>query len=124
MLVLDSSAVIDLFLGTARGKKVKETIGQEPIGVTSITVHEVLIGVKEREKEIMSDFFKSILIIPFDADASYKSIELETSLRKKGKTMAKLDLFIASICLLHNLSLLTTDSDFKIIDGLQAIHVK
>ena len=123
MIILDSSAVIDLFLGTARGKKVKENIGQEPIGVTSITVHEVLVGVKEREKETISNFFKSIIIIPFDADASYKSIELEASLRKKGKAMAKLDLFIASICLLHNLSFLTTDSDFRIVDGLRAIHV-
>lgn len=124
MILLDSSAVVDLFLGTARGKKVKETIGQEPISVTSFSIHEVLIGVKEKEREIISDFFKSILIIPFDAAASYRSLELEISLRRKGKIMAKVDLFIASISLLHNLPLLTTDSDFREVEGLQVLHVE
>ena len=121
MIVLDSSAVIDLFLGTATGKQVKEKIGKEPIAVTSITVHEVLIGAKERN--VMESFFKSITVIPFDADASYKSIELETTLRKKGMNMAKLDLFIASICLQHNLLFLTTDSDFKRVQELRLIYI-
>ena len=118
MIILDSSAVIDLFLATPRGKKIKEAIGHELIGVTSITVHEVLIGVKEREKEVLDDFFRAITVLPFDADASYKSIKIQASLRKKGKIMATLNLFIASICLFHNLPLFTTDQDFKNVENL------
>ena len=121
MILLDSSAVIDLFLGTPRGKKVREKMGTEPFGVTSITVHEVLVGAKD--KDVICAFFKSISVIPFDADASYKSVEIETSLRKKGLVLAKLDLFIASICIEHNLLFVTTDADFKRVDGLRAIHI-
>lgn len=119
MIVLDSSAIIDLFLATPRGERVKEALREQPIGVTSITVHEVLVGVKEKDKDVWKNFFKSITVLPFDTEASYQSIEVENSLRKKGEPMAKLDLFIASICMLHNLPLFTTDKDFKRIDGLK-----
>lgn len=118
MIVLDSSALLHFFTGTEKGKKIKEKLQTEPIAVTSITIHEILVGVKEREKEAWESFFKSITVIPFDAEASYKSIELENALRKKGKPMAKLDLFIASICVLHHLPFFTTDHDFEQVEDL------
>ncbi len=121
MIVLDSSAIIDLFLGTELGKKVKAKIGQESIAVTSISVHEVLVGYKD--KEVVTNFFKSVTVISFDEQASYKSCELDEVLKKKGKPIAKLDLFIASICMHHNLSLITTDKDFKEVEGLTFIHI-
>lgn len=117
MIVLDSSALLHLFAATEKGKAIKEKLQEESIAVTSISIHEVLIGTKE-EKEIWINFFKSVTILPFDAEASYKSIDLENTLRKKGKLMAKLDLFIASICLFHNLPLFTTDMDFKPVENL------
>lgn len=120
MIVLDSSAIIDLFLATPRGEKVKEALREQPIGVTSITAHEVLVGVKEKDKDVWKNFFKSISVLPFDAEASYQSIEVENTLRKKGEPMAKLDLFIASICVLHKLPLYSTDNDFKEIKDLDA----
>ena len=61
--------------------------------------------------------------VSFDEDASYKSIELETALRKKGMMLAKLDLFIASISMQHNLLFLTTDKDFKRVYGLRSVHI-
>lgn len=123
MIVLDSSAVIDFFLGDELGRKIKAAIGKESIGVTSITVHEVLSGIKEREKETITNFFKSITILPFDADASFKSIELEKALMAKGKPLAKLDLFIAAICIQQQCALITTDKDFNRVDDLKVVRV-
>jgi len=118
MIVLDSSALIHLLSGTDQGKTIRQSLGPEAMAATSISVHEVLIGTKEKEKALVEDFFKGITIIPFDAEASYMSIQVQSGLRRKGKMLAKLDLFIASICVLHNLKLFTTDSDFKSVDGL------
>lgn len=123
MIVLDSSAVIEFFSGDKRGKKVKAIINKESIAVTSITVHEVLHGVKGREKEAIIEFFKSIIILPFDADASLKSIVLEEALMAKGKPLAKLDLFIAAICIQRQCKLITTDKDFKKVDALEIIPI-
>lgn len=120
MIVLDSSALLHLFNGTEKGKAIKEKLQLEPIAVTSITTYEILIGAKEKEKEALQNFFKSIIVLPFDAEASYKSIELDNTLKKKGKPLAKFDLFIASICMLHKLPLYSTDNDFKEIKDLDA----
>ena len=119
MIIFDSSALLHLFNGTEKGKDIKAKLKDEPIAVTSITIHELLIGAKEKEKAALENFFKSVVVLPFDAEASYKSIELENTLRRKGKPLAKLDLFIASICVLHNLPLFSTDRDFESIEELK-----
>lgn len=119
MIVLDSSALIHLLRGTEKGKEIKKTLENEIYATTSFSVHEVLIG--SREKEVLMGFFKSIPILPFDLESSLKTVEIENTLKKKGKLMAKIDLFIASICVAHNLSFITTDCDFKNISELKAI---
>ncbi len=117
MIVLDSSALIHILRGTEKGKEIKKMLETETYATTAFSVHEILVGYKERET-IMS-FFKSIAILPFNVEASLKSVEIEDALKKKGKLMAKIDLFIASICIVHNLSFVTTDNDFKNIAELK-----
>lgn len=121
MIVLDSSAVIELLKGTEKGKKIRENINNEAIAITTITLYEVLIGVPARHNAIIREFLKTFEILPFDEDAGYKSIVIEEQLTKRGKLIGKLDIFIASICLVHDLKLLTADNDFKNIEELKSI---
>lgn len=123
MILLDTSAVIELLKGTEKGNVVRTYIGAETVGMTTITVNEVLIGALGKQHEIALGLIESAEILPFDLDAAHKSVEVEQFLRKKGKLVGKLDIFIAAIGLVHNLSLLTTDEGFKNVQDLKVILV-
>ncbi len=123
MIALDSSAIIELLRGTEKGKKIRQFIENEAVATTTITLNEVLIGVPARHKTMIVDFLKTFQILPLDEESGYKSVTIEEHLTAKGKPIGKLDIFIAAICLTHDIRLITTDKDFKNIDGLDAIIV-
>lgn len=124
MAVLDSSSIIHLLRGSEAGKLIKQQYLEELNSTTTICVHEVLIGAKQKYREEAINFIKKLEILPFDEKAANKSVELHDMLSKKGRQMQKLDLFIASICLTHGTPLITTDADFDNIDGLLVRNVK
>lgn len=124
MIVLDSSAIIQILNGTKEGEKIKDLYTNREFisATTSININEVLIGVKENKKEDVKNFFEELEILNFDSRAAYKSVEIENSLRKKGKLINKLDIYIASICLIHDAQIITLDKDFNNIEGLKVIN--
>ena len=121
MAVLDSSAIIHILNGTEKGKQIEERFADELISTTSISINEVLIGLTKTERGLIMPFVKGLEVLPFDEAAAFKSIELEDFLRSKGKPIGKQDIFIASICLVHELSLVTTDKDFNNVPGLKLL---
>ncbi len=120
MILLDTSAVIELLKGTIKGMKIQTLVGQEKVGVTVITLNEALKG-EEKKRDLVVSFFQGVNIIPFDETSAWKSAEIEQELYKRGKPLGKLDLFIASICITNNLSLISTDEDFKNVPHLKLI---
>jgi len=55
-----------------------------------------------------------------DASDAEQAVDLQLSLRKSGWQLASFDALIATIALRYELTLLTTDKDFQIVEGLQA----
>ena len=123
MIVLDSSAVIELLIGTAMGGKVQEILDTEIAAVSPVTINEVLIGAQGKQMDVALDFFRTAQVIPFDAEAAYVSVDIERVLRKKGKVLSKQDVFIAASCLVHQLPLLTFDKDFRNVEKLELISI-
>ncbi len=123
MIVLDSSALIHLFSGTKEGQEIGDKILNQAIAVATPSINEVLIGVKGQKRQDAIEFFKSIEVLPFDEKSAYLSVAIEDGLIKKGRIIDKMDIFIASICLLHDTPLITTDKDFKNFEGLDLILV-
>jgi len=121
MAVLDSSAIIHILEGTNEGKLIEAKFREQLISTTSISINEVLIGLTKKERELAMPFIKSLEVLPFDEAAALKSIELEDYLKSKGRTIGKQDIFIASICIIHDLPLITTDKDFKNVDCLKLL---
>lgn len=124
MIALDSSAIIDILAGTKKGEQIKKKVSEEALAVTSINVNEVLIGAKERERNKIHEFFENLDILSFDAASAFKSVEIEESLSKRGTKIGKMDIFIASICLVNNLPILTSDNHFKFVNELKVISIK
>lgn len=120
MILLDTSVVIEILKGTPLGSRIQTLIEKEKVAITAITVNEVLTG-EEKHREMITPFVQSCSILPFDESAAWKSAEIEQSLYKKGKPLAKLDLYIASISIANNLTLVSIDKDFKNVSQLQLI---
>ena len=123
MILLDTSAVIELLEGGEFGKKVQGYIEDDVAGVSTITINEFLVGAGEKQKQTFQEFLKSSEILSFDELASYKSVGIEKSLSRKGEMIGKLDIFIAAICLVQDVPLITTDKDFKNVDGLKVFII-
>jgi predicted nucleic acid-binding protein len=117
MIVLETSAVIDLLSGNQLGLKVKDHIAGEPAAITSLSAFEVLSGRKGTRKTQAQEFIKNCEILSFDEKAVFAAIELEEDQAAKGKPIGKLDTMIAATSRVHKLQLLATDGDFKDISG-------
>lgn len=118
MLILDTSAVIELLNGTDKGKKVVELVKDKPLAITSFTVYELLLGMREDEKEVTENFIKSVSILNFDLESSRKSVIIEKRLKKKGTPINKVDVFISAICSLKSSILISGDKDFSKIEEI------
>ncbi|MBI2631893.1 type II toxin-antitoxin system VapC family toxin [Candidatus Pacearchaeota archaeon] len=123
MILLDTSALIELADETEKGIKVAEYCNREQAAISTFTINEVLITANEEEKIAFEKIFEKSIILSFNKESAYKSIEIEKELRKEGKMIGKIDIFIASIAVCQNISILTTNNDFKKIKGLKTIIV-
>ena len=123
MIVLDTSAVIELAKGTEKGRKAEEFLRQEAAAISAITLNELLVGASEKQKLRMQNFISSLHVLPFDAEVSHASVGLEEQLERAGKMIGKLDIFIAATCIVHDLQLITADHDFKHVKGLRLFVV-
>lgn len=124
MILLDTSALIELADKTEKGVKVAELCKNNQATISTFTINEVLITANEEEKLAFEKIFEKSIIISFNKESAYKSIEIERELRKEGKLIGKIDIFIASIAICQNISLITLDNDFKKIKGLKAIIIE
>ena len=123
MHLVDTSAVIELIYGTEKGAEVRQKIHSEPIFLSSLTIHELLVGLKEKEVEALEQFFKEVSVLEFDSKAAFKSAMIEKALRQKGAMINKVDILIAGTCLVHNATLIGCDGGFTNIPELRSIII-
>ncbi len=116
---LDTSAVIEVLFATEKGKKIQHITKDQPITITILTIHELLVGMKEKDIEKMEHFLKSVSAAEFSKECATHSAVIERHLREKGRLVNKMDILIAGICLHRNYHLITCDKDFENIKGIQ-----
>ena len=116
--VLDSSSFIEIGRNTETGQNIIKMIGEEPIVLSSITVYEILRGLKPHE-EVIVGHLNNADIINFDENSAKESANIEKTLAKKGTMINRLDILIAGSCMANNMGMITIDKDFLRIDGLK-----
>ena len=79
--------------------------------ITAITRFELKCG---RTKDIEDLYINMLKTLPFDDRATDVAAYIYRELSKRGKIPSVKDLFIASICIANNLTLITLDKDFEI----------
>ncbi len=124
--LLDTRTISDFFLGT--GKTIQRLAEHSPssIGITTVTVMEVLYGfqlnakVARKLSEPFSDLCSVVQLVPFDAQAAEMAARIRAALKKKGQPVGSFDLLIAACALSENRVLVTSNTkEFSNIEGLR-----
>ena len=102
-----------------------ETLTPGTVGVSSITVAELLYGVSkssfpDKNHDALQQFLVPIEIIEFDYEAAEYYGKLRSRLEKMGKPIGPLDMLIGAHALSLNVPLITNNlKEFNRIEGLQ-----
>lgn len=108
-LVVDTDIIVDYLRG--KEKILAIFIEKENLFISSISLFELVYGaLKSKEANQirnLKEFLSSFTIIGLGEREALKSAEIKYSLEKTGKSLDIRDIFIAAICQVNNLSLLT-----------------
>ena len=95
-----------LFLG-------KALAGEDMILTTGLVLQELLQGFRgPKQTERFINHFSLLPIIMPELDDHINAASLRNTCRRKGVQVGTIDALIASLCIRHDLHLLTTDEDF------------
>jgi predicted nucleic acid-binding protein len=102
-ICLDSDVVIDIL----RNGSARDLLGDmdAEFYLTSINIFEIWYGKKNSEN--LPAFFNLLKISDFDKNAAILAADILLKLRKEGEDLDYRDLFTASVCIIHDLELLT-----------------
>ncbi len=120
MLVLDTSAMIEVTKDSERGRRITEFVGELPLATTPFCVYEALYHEKGTEK--IREMVEKMTMLDYNKESAYATIEIEKELRKAGKMINLVDVFIAAICVNSGLAIVTCDEGFRNVKKLKA-HV-
>jgi tRNA(fMet)-specific endonuclease VapC len=124
MILLDTSALIELAKESLAGVKIAKYCKNERISISTITINEILLIANKEEEVVFKEIFEKVSVLPFDEECAHKSVEIERALKKKGMLIGKPDIFVGAVALANNISVVTSDKDFKRIKGLRVIFVE
>lgn len=124
MYCLDTNFLISFLKGDMNTLEKYDELSQSFVAVTSISAAELFEGAflyKDQEEiKRVESLLRSFEILPFDLAAAKKFGELNRNLRQIGKPTELRDHLIASIVLVHGLTLITQNKkDFENIKGLK-----
>ncbi len=129
MVVVDASVWIDYLRGTPtpEAEWLDQELGTRPLGLTDLTLCEVLQGVSDREAADVRDRLLALSVFPTGgAELALAAADNYRRLRDRGFTVRKtIDCWIATFCLREDHTLLHRDRDFDPFEqflGLRVIH--
>ena len=117
-------------LGAAlnRDSHVRERILQtirdgNKIGTCVPVLGELHVGIqqtkdREHNERVLAHLLKKIRLWPMEREIARRYAEVFLELKKKGKVLSQVDMMLAALCRHMNLTLLTTDTDFRALPDL------
>jgi predicted nucleic acid-binding protein len=121
MIILDTSAIIEILKGTEAGRKINQLTLNNETAITAFSTHELLVGARASEIPQLYGFLASLEAWGFDSASALESSRIKKELSGKGKSIGDIDIFIAGICMSNNAKLITLDKDFEPIEGLNVV---
>lgn len=90
--------------------------GGETILTTGLVLQELLQGFSgpKARNQILDRFSAIPLLVP-DRDDHIRAAELRNHCRQRGLQIGTIDALLAQLCIRHDLTMLTSDNDFKYV---------
>ena len=122
MILVDSSLWIDYFNGIKNEQTdfLHEGLGAQTFAIGDLILVEVLQGFKTEKafKQANHLFSELFYFDMLGREVALKAASNYRFLRKRGFTIRKtVDVMIATFCIVHEISLLHNDKDFKIAES-------
>jgi predicted nucleic acid-binding protein len=128
VVIVDTTVWVDYLRGTGTPEThwLEREAGRQRLGLTDLTLCEVLQGVRgDREfEEVLQELLKFELFETGGERLATAAAQNFRTMRKRGRTVRKtIDCLIASFCILHGHTLLHRDSDFVHFEELLGLSV-
>jgi tRNA(fMet)-specific endonuclease VapC len=125
LIILDTSALIDLFRG---GNEILRSM-EANVASTAISYHEIYVGIKRNkarsEERFFRRLFSDIKILDLDRSSAERSSEIMSRLMALGISVNAFDVLIAGIAEANGAeTLITRDRDFESIAKVTELDIK
>ena len=98
--------------------------GEDLVFTTGLVLQELLQGFRgARAKEQILDHFAALPLLAPDRDDHIEAAELRNACRQQGVQVGTIDALLARLCIHHELTMLTTDADFRRVSGIRSLAV-
>jgi len=118
MTLIDTSAWIEFFRKSGRTDVKARVAGYLDLGEAAYCgpiEFELLSGARDSEIPDVRDAFRFSSCLDFVPECWAASAQLERTLRAKGTTVPRDDLFVAAVALHHDVALYSTDPHFALL---------
>lgn len=123
--LIDTNACIAIMRGHPQACRQMQTFSPSDLGISTITLCELLAGVErcqnpERERTKVAHLIEPLHLIPFDADSAAKSAHIRWLLERQGNFIGPYDLQLAGQALAIDVTLVTHNTkEFQRVPGLR-----
>lgn len=124
-MLLDTSAWIEFFNGSADGRHVKEALDGSECYTSIVTLAEIANwALKEkRDTRFLTNTIEQLSsIIKLDKEIATLAGQLNFERKKANKKWGMLDSFILATGMLYSLKILTKDSDYKDLEDVEVLR--
>jgi len=120
--LVDTNVIIKLLSGDENAVRLFNNA--ENIAVPATVAGELFYGAYKSSRaqenlKLFTDFLSQYAILPVDSEVAKAYGEIKAQLVQKGMPIPENDIWIAATAKAHQLTLLTFDSHFSNIEGLQ-----
>jgi len=124
---LESNFIIDLLRGKDTAVQLYDEIKDASLAVTaiaSVALFEILRGEEQNQDKIQKfeELRQKMAVLPFGEEEAEEASEIEKAIHQKGQTISSLDLLIGATAKTNKAILISNDSDYHRIDGLQLLN--
>lgn len=111
-MILDSSFLIDLIAEDAAAVAKLDEIADRVPSVPTLTYTEVGVGFEENSAEArrFDAVMDGISVVPYDAEAARRAVDIQRQLRAAGEPIGAVDLMIAGIALARDEPIVTRNA--------------
>ena len=123
-MLLDTSAWIEFFIGSRKGKHVKDVLKNSDCYTSIVTLAELSNWAmrENQEAKLLIDTVKELSnIIDLDEDILILAGKLNFERKKSNKKWGMLDSFILASGTIYGLNILTKDNDFRDVPNAEIL---